>query len=340
MRVEDSIKLDFDDVLIRPKRSDLKSRKEVDLHREFNLKHGGRISGIPVIAANMDTVGTIPMLGALRRHNMFCALHKFHKSETVHSLGKEKYNSFVTVGMNNGAMEYLQNSISNPLSAHICLDVANGYTNSFVDFVKKVRDKYINAVIMAGNVATAEMVEALLFAGADIIKIGIGPGAVCNTRKVTGIGYPQLSAIIECADAAHGIGGLICADGGCKNSGDIAKAFGAGADFVMLGAMLAGHDECDGEIIWDDKKNMECMKFRGMSSTEAMTTHYGGVEAHRASEGKEVLVPYRGPVEKTLNNIEGGLRSACTYVGASSLKQLSKRTTFVRVNNQYNKIFE
>lgn len=337
MHIEDTLRLDFDDVLIRPKRSDLISRKEVDLSRSFVLKHGGEISGVPIIAANMDTIGTIPMLHAMRGNDMFCALHKFHNPETINSLGVEKYSSFISVGMNKDASDYLERAVSNPLGVNLCLDVANGYTNSFVDFVKSVRKRFPRANIMAGNVVTSEMTEALIFAGADVVKVGVGPGSACSTRKVTGVGYPQLSAIIECADAAHGIGGLVCADGGCRTPGDIAKAFGAGADFVMLGGMLAGHNECENLVRGEDGDLY--VKFRGMSSKEAMTDNYGGIESHRASEGKEVLIPHRGPVADTLQEIAGGLRSACTYVGASKLKELSKRTTFVRVNNQYNKVF-
>ena len=227
---------------------------------------------------------------------------------------------------------------------YICLDVANGYSNAFVDFIREVRDCFPDVAIMAGNVATKEMVQEYLFAGADIVKVGIGPGSVCTTRKITGVGYPQLSAVIECADAAHGLGGHICADGGCKTSGDVAKAFGAGADFVMVGGLLAGHDECRGEVFTEVanlETGEECkvMRFHGMSSREAMEEHYGGVASHRAPEGKEVEVPYRGPVENTVQEILGGLRSACTYSGAKSLKDLSKCTTFVRVNRTHNTVF-
>lgn len=181
------------------------------------------------------------------------------------------------------------------------------------------------------------MVEELLLSGADIIKVGIGPGSVCTTRVKTGVGYPQLSAIIECADAAHGLGGHIISDGGCTIPGDIAKAFGAGADFVMLGGMLAGHDQSGGELI---ERNGERFKtFYGMSSETAMGKHSGGVADYRASEGKTVEVPYRGNVTETLQDILGGLRSTCTYVGAQRLKELTKRTTFIRVAEQENRVY-
>jgi GMP reductase len=185
------------------------------------------------------------------------------------------------------------------------------------------------------------MTEELILNGADIVKVGIGPGSVCTTRIKTGVGYPQLSAIIECADAAHGLGGHIIADGGCTSSGDVAKAFGAGADFVMLGGMLAGHDEGGGELIRDAKTlEPKFVKFYGMSSQAANEKHFGGLKDYRASEGREVLIPYKGSVSDTVQDILGGLRSTCTYVGASTLKQLSKCTTFVRVTQQYNGVYE
>ncbi|MGQ1788280.1 GMP reductase [Saccharicrinis sp. GN24d3] len=219
----------------------------------------------------------------------------------------------------------------------LCIDVANGYSEPFVAFVKRARERFPDKVIMAGNVVTGEMVEELLLAGADIIKVGIGPGSVCTTRIKTGVGYPQLSAIIECADAAHGLGGQIISDGGCSVPGDVSKAFGAGADFVMLGGMLAGHDESSGETIEKDGKKYK--QFYGMSSVTAMDKHVGGVADYRASEGKTVEVPYRGAVDNTLQDILGGVRSTCTYVGASKLKELSKRTTFIRVAEQENKVY-
>ena len=220
---------------------------------------------------------------------------------------------------------------------YVCIDVANGYTETFVKFVAKIRGAYPRLTIMAGNVVTGEMTEELILSGADIVKVGIGPGSVCTTRNMTGVGYPQLSAIIECADAAHGLGGRICADGGCTSPGDVAKAFGGGADFVMLGGMLAGHDECAGEIVEQDGERFK--RFYGMSSRAAMEKYTGGVAQYRAAEGKEVLVPYRGPVDEALQDILGGVRSACTYVGARTLKELSKRTTFVRVSMELNELF-
>ena len=220
----------------------------------------------------------------------------------------------------------------------ICIDVANGYREVFLNFVKKVREAFPEKIIIAGNVATREMTEALILAGADIVKVGIGPGSVCTTRKVAGVGYPQLSAISECADAAHGLNGHVMSDGGCSSPGDVAKAFAAGADFVMLGGMLAGHDESGGELVEDSEGAYK--SFYGMSSAKAMETHYGEIADHRAPEGKEVRVPYRGPLEVTVQSILGGLRSACSYVGARRIKDLPKCTTFIRVSMTTNEVFQ
>lgn len=343
MHIEHEIKLDYRDVLIRPKRSTLTSRSEVDITREFSFRHAkAPYRGIPIIAANMDTIGTFEMARALDRFGLSTALHKHYavddyvrfftslerKPAAFYSMGitradEEKFDKLVAAA--SGAVQY------------VCVDVANGYHENFVTFVTRLRSRHPELVIMAGNVVTGEVTEELILSGADIVKVGIGPGSVCTTRKMTGVGYPQLSAIIECADAAHGLEGHICADGGCTTPGDIAKAFGGGADFVMLGGMLAGHDESGGEVVEVDGKRF--MRFYGMSSRMAMEKYSGGVAKYRAAEGKEVLVPHRGPVAETAQEILGGVRSACTYVGARRLRELSKRTTFVRVTQQLNEVF-
>jgi GMP reductase len=344
MRIEYDIKLGFKDVMFRPKRSTLKSRSQVKLERTFKLLHNkSEWFGIPIMAANMDTVGTFEMALALQNHKMFTAIHKHYSLQQWSDFlakapaGIENHIA-VSTGTSNSDYEKLSHIMNeHPQLKFICIDVANGYSEHFVAFVKQVRRKFTEKVIIAGNVVTGEMVEELLLAGADIIKVGIGPGSVCTTRVKTGVGYPQLSAIIECADAAHGLGGLIISDGGCATPGDVAKAFGAGADFVMLGGMLAGHDESGGELI---EKNGEKVKmFYGMSSATAMKKHAGGVAEYRASEGKTVTVPYRGKVDETVLDILGGVRSTCTYVGASQLKELSKRTTFIRVAEQENQVY-
>lgn len=343
MRIEDDVKLDYCDVLIRPKRSTLTSRKEVDLYREYTFKHSQwDYIGIPIMAANMDTVGTFEMADALERHGLFTCIHKHYTVEqwdhwlTSKGIIRPAY-AAVSVGTGKEDLLKLENILRKHIEIqYICVDVANGYTQKFVDTIKHLREKYSSRTIIAGNVVTAEMTEELIISGADVVKVGIGPGSVCTTRRVAGVGYPQLSAVIECADAAHGLGGHIIADGGCAVPGDVAKAFGAGADFVMLGGMLAGHDEGGGDVVGDT------VTFYGMSSRTAQERHNNGLAEYRASEGKTVRVPYRGPVNSTVQEILGGLRSACTYVGATRLKQLSKRTTFVRVNNgrQFNEVYE
>ncbi len=344
MRIEYDLKLGFKDVMFRPKRSTLKSRSQVDLTREFKFRNAGiSWKGIPVMAANMDTVGTFDMALALFEKSMFAAIHKHYTVEQWNSFlaeAPEGIEDFLAISSGTGEKDAIKMASvieTNPHLKFICIDVANGYSEHFVDYVKRTRDRFPEQAIIAGNVVTGEMVEELLLAGADIIKVGIGPGSVCTTRVKTGVGYPQLSAIVECADAAHGLKGHIIGDGGCATPGDVAKAFGAGADFVMLGGMLAGHDESGGKLV--EKNGQRYKKFYGMSSATAMEKHVGGVAEYRASEGKTVEIEYRGPVENTIQDILGGVRSTCTYVGADKLKELSKRTTFIRVAEQENQVY-
>ncbi|HBA71801.1 MAG: GMP reductase [Geobacteraceae bacterium GWC2_55_20] len=344
MRVETDLKLGFKNVLIKPKRSNLKSRSQVNLERHFSFLHSGREwRGVPVIAANMDTIGTFEVAEVLAQHGLVTAVHKHYTLEQWDAfLAGRDAEFYSRIMVSAGAAEEDFSKLGRIVSKHpalefICLDVANGYTEAFVEYVGKVRDAFPDKTIVAGNVVTGEMVEELLLSGADIIKVGIGPGSVCTTRVKAGVGYPQLSAVIECADAAHGLGGRIISDGGCSCPGDVAKAFGGGADFVMLGGMLAGHDECGGELMEQD--GLHYKQFYGMSSMTAMTLHAGGVADYRASEGKTVRVPYRGPIVETVRDILGGVRSACTYVGAAALKELTKRTTFIMVEEQENRSF-
>ena len=337
MRIEEDIKLDFRDVLIRPKRSTLASRREVDLQRHYRFKYSqAEWTGIPIMAANMDGVGTTDMAEALYEHKMFTCLVKSYDLDDLHdTVTKIGGNYFaVSTGTSKEDFGRLRQILTTYPEIHfICVDVANGYSEHFGDFIHGVREAFPSHTIIAGNVVTADMTQELILRGADIVKVGIGPGSVCTTRIQTGVGYPQLSAIIECADAAHGLNAHIIADGGCTCPGDVAKAFGAGADFVMLGGMLAGHDEGGGTV--EDGK----ITFYGMSSDTAMEKHHGGVANYRSSEGRTVTVPYRGAVEKTVLDILGGVRSTCTYVGAPTLKQLPKCTTFIRVNRQINDVF-
>ncbi len=342
MRIEEEIKLDYSDVLFRPKRSTLKSRKDVDLNRKYDFKYS-KLSwrGTPIIASNMDGVGEIGLAKKLTSHKVMTALTKQHTINQISTIYKNS-DFHKSVALSCGTSSDSYNRLSKILKKYpkfefICIDVANGYSENFSNFVSSVRKKHPKKTIIAGNVVTADMTQELILSGADIVKVGIGPGSVCTTRIQTGVGYPQLSAVMECADAAHGLGAHIIADGGCTCPGDVAKGFGAGADFVMLGGMLAGHKEGGGEIIERDGKKF--IEFYGSSSEEANEKHYGGLANYRSSEGKKVFIPLKNSLDNTIRDILGGIRSSCTYVGAPSLKQLSKCTTFVRVNKQYNDTF-
>ncbi len=367
MRIEEDKKLDYSSVLIRPKRSTLSSRKDVVLARKFvfrnaELKTTVHYDGIPIMAANMDGVGTFAMADELAKSNLFtCLVKSYNVKELVDFFGKKNSsrtdNVAYSMGITDKDFEKFENvyRTDSVRIKYVCVDVANGYSEYFSDFIKKIRNTYPEVVIIAGNVVTGEMTEELILNGADIVKVGIGPGSVCTTRIQTGVGYPQLSAVMECADAAHGLGGHVIADGGCTCPGDVAKAFAGGADFVMLGGMLAGHDEGGGDVIscyyrtgqveniegaWKDVyEENKFVEFYGMSSQAANNKHFGGLKKYRSSEGREVLVPYRGAIEHTILNLLGGIRSTCTYAGAKKLKWLSKCTTFVKTDQQFNAVF-
>ena len=376
MRLEEDVKLDYKDVLIRPKRSTLKSRSEVSLNRRVkfrnyvpdfphNTSDDPHYDGIPIMAANMDGVGTFAMADVLSKQGIFTCLVKTYSIEELVEFfhGDGLYRTeHVAMSIGTSAADYdkfvqVYARVNDNLK-YLCIDVANGYSEAFVSHVRNIRKIYPHIVIIAGNVVTREMTEELILAGADIVKVGIGPGSVCTTRIQTGVGYPQLSAVIECADAAHGLGGHIIADGGCTCPGDVAKAFAAGADFVMLGGMLAGHDEGGGEVIskWynseeytqtEDGKfianpmvEKKFVQFYGMSSKSANDKHFGGLKNYRSSEGRTVLVPYRGSAAATVQEILGGVRSTCTYVGANTIKQLPKCATFIRCTQTHNSVYE
>jgi GMP reductase len=381
MRIDNDVRLDFKDVLIRPKRSVLGSRKEVDVSRKFTFRNylpnfpnntaPHQYWGIPIMASNMDGVATFEMADCLAEAGLFTCLVKSYSAEelieyfdkeSLHYTALRTESVAVSIGIrehDSKKFEEVYNKVGECLK-YVCIDVANGYSERFVSFVKQFRDKYPYIVIIAGNVVTGEMTEQLVLNGADIVKVGIGPGSVCTTRIQTGVGYPQLSAVIECADAAHGLGGHIIADGGCTSSGDVAKAFAGGADFVMLGGMLAGHDEGGGDIITklyktdklrkvttdhsityeDEIEERKFVQFYGMSSEAANKKHFGGLKEYRSAEGRDVLIPYKGPVGVTIQDILGGLRSTCTYAGAMKLKNLSKCTTFVMCHDTHNRVYE
>ena len=377
MRIEEDMKLDYKDVLIRPKRSTLGSRKEVDLERGFTFRNytpefpdnaaHRHYRGTPIMAANMDGVGTFEMADKLAEGKMFtCLVKTYSVNELVDYFDSEMPERTDYVAMSIGITDRDHTKFRDVYEQtgsklkYVCIDVANGYSERFATFVRGMRNNYPNIVIIAGNVVTGEMTEELILSGADIVKVGIGPGSVCTTRIQTGVGYPQLSAVIECADAAHGLGGHVIADGGCTCPGDVAKAFAGGADFVMLGGMLAGHDQGGGEVITKyyetNERNYEMsqgtpggfekvietkkfIQFYGMSSDTANDKHFGGLKEYRSSEGRTVLVPYRGEVARTVQDLLGGIRSTCTYAGAKKLKQLSKCTTFVRCTQQFNAVY-
>lgn len=363
MRIESELKLDYSNVLIRPKRSKLNSRSQVDLMRTFKFTGPNfEWTGIPVVAANMDTIGTLEMSHVLAKLKLLTAIHKHYSIEAwtnfVGNLKSDQRNEWfnhvcISTGTSPSDCEKTKKLFELfPQIPFLCIDVANGYSEHFVDFVKSARSQFPQKIIIAGNVVTADMTQELILAGANIVKVGIGGGSACLTRPQTGIGYPQLSAVIECSDAAHGLGGMVMADGGCTCVGDVAKSFAAGSDFSMLGGMLAGHAECMGKIVekkfltnevgLGDKPKVEIkkfMEFYGMSSDTAMRKHHGGLSEYRSSEGATTLVPYKGNVEATIKNILGGMRSTLTYVGAQNLKQLSKCTTFVQVDQQYNTVY-
>lgn len=340
----EDINLDFKDVLFRPQKSTINSRSEVNLIRRYKFKHSAQdYEGVPVIAANMDTIGTFEMARALNEHNLFTTIHKHYDLEQWVQFAKQNPEVLKNIAVSSGTGKSDQEKIDKILEAipeigYICVDVANGYCSAFVDFVKQTRHRYPAKTIIAGNVITGEMVEEIIHAGADIVKVGIGPGSVCTTRKKAGVGRPQLTAVIECAEAAHKLGGHIISDGGCTEPGDICKAFGAGADFVMLGGMLAGHKQCSGELKTDAKGN-QVMLFYGMSSKLAQEKYSSGLASYRASEGKVVTVPYRGDVCPTITDILGGLRSICTYTNSPNLEQLAINTTFFKVHRTTNEVF-
>lgn len=339
-KIEYGVKLDFSNVLIRPKRSTINSRSQVNLEREFKFKYSPLTwNGIPIISANMDTTGTFEIYHTLKKYKIITATHKFYTLDDYrlelndHGLDPDYF--MISTGIGENALKRLDEICYEISCNWICIDVANGYIKDLVSFCKQVRERFPDKRIVAGNVVTREMVEELILEGlVDIVKIGIGPGAACTTRIKTGVGMPQLSAIIECADAAHGVNGHIIGDGGITCPGDMSKAFGGGADFVMVGSAFAGHEENPGEVI--QKDNVKYKKFYGMSSKQAMETHYGKMENYRSSEGRELLVKLKGKLDNTVMDYLGGLRSTCTYINAESMKQMSKCTTFIQVSQQVN----
>ena len=341
-KIEYETKLDFKDVLIRPKRSTISTRSQVSLNRSFKFKYSTKnVDIIPLIAANMDTTGTIDVYNCVNKHNIITALHKFYTVDNLSDIGESELNPnlfMISTGISDNDFEKLVNILNIVECNWICIDIANGYIDKLISFCNKVRETFPDKIIVAGNVVTREIVEELILNGrVDIVKVGIGPGSACTTRLKTGVGMPQLSAILECADAAHGVGGHIIADGGITCPGDVSKAFGAGADFVMIGGQFAGHDQNPGEITTENGKQYKL--FYGMSSEKAQQTHYGKMETYRSSEGRVIKIPYKGDLNDTVLDFLGGIRSTCTYINAKNIKNIAKCTTFVKVSQQVNTIF-
>ena len=339
MKIESDPKLDFNNVLIRPKRTILTSRSEVEVEREFTFPHSTSTwKGVPIIAANMDTVGTIEIYQKLSQYKILTALHKFYNLEDLKDKNMDENYFMISTGISEKDYERLKNILDNMKVKWVCIDVANGYMQQLVDFCKKVRENYPEKIIVAGNVVSREMAEELIINGkVDVVKAGIGGGSACVTRLKTGVGMPQLSAVIECSDAAHGVNGFIISDGGITCPGDMAKAFCGGADFVMVGGQFAGHDENPGEVI--EENGQKYKLFYGMSSEHAMKKHYGEMAKYRSSEGRFIKLKYKGPVENTVLDYLGGIRSCCTYINAKCIKNMSKCTTFVMVSQQLNNHF-
>jgi GMP reductase len=345
MRILDDVKLDFTDVLITPKRSQYSSRSEVSLERTFKFKYSSHIwTGVPIMVSNMDSTGTIEMALELQKHKVLTCLHKYYTKDDLINKGLDSTYFAVSTGIGDKDLENLKSIIETINPQFICIDVANGYMLKLIEKCREIREKYPDKILIAGNVCTSEGVAELVLNGkVDIVKVGIGSGSCCTTRKQTGIGMPQLSAVIECADTAHGLDAHIISDGGLQVVGDFAKAYGGGADFVMSGSMFAGHTESGGQLMYDTTFEGDILKtwkiFYGMSSNTAMNKYSGGVAKYKSSEGKAVKIEYRGPVENTILNIQGGIRSTMTYIGAKKIKDISKCTTFIRVYRQLNTIY-
>jgi GMP reductase len=343
MKIVDDIKLDFSDVLLLPKRSPYYSRSEVALERTITFKYSSQTwAGIPIMVSNMDTTGTLEMAKELAKHKVITCLHKYYTAADILQEAKELNKNYyaVTSGINDADLLNLDEILRLVEPNIICMDVANGYMNKFVEKCKQVRERYPDKIIIAGNVCTSEGVLDLVMNGkVDIVKVGLGNGSCCTTRKQTGIGMPQLSAVMECSDTAHGIDAHIISDGGIQVIGDFSKAYAGGADFVMSGSMFAGHLESGGELITDKDTGKKYKVFYGMSSTTAMNKYSGGVAKYRSSEGKTVKMEYKGPVEVTLLDILGGIRSCMTYLGAKKIKDIPKCATFIRVNRQLNQLY-
>ena len=343
MKIDYTPQLDFNNVLIRPKRTIITSRSQVNLVRKIKFAHAKyEWEGVPVIAANMDTTGTFEVYDVLSKHRMITCFNKFYTTKDFKDrMSNAKLDPdyfMISTGISESGMNNLYEMVDVTNAKWICVDVANGYMEQVIQYCKKLRVVFPNNIIVAGNIATREMAEALIINGkVDVVKIGIGPGSACLTRQKTGVGVPQLSAIMDCADAAHGVNGHIIGDGGITCPGDMSKAFGGGADFVMMGGQFAGHDENPGEVEEIDGKKFKV--FYGMSSEHAMKKHYGQMAKYRSSEGRIIKIPYKGSLTNTVLDYLGGIRSTCAYINANTIKNMPKCTTFILASQQLNTHF-
>ncbi|MEK7564048.1 MAG: GMP reductase [Patescibacteria group bacterium] len=350
MRILDDVKLDYQDVLLKPKRSTLKSRKDVVLERTFTFYHSPKKwTGIPIMTANMATCGTFELARVLSKYKMITTFHKYYTVKDYENFFKTFNNPdyiCYTLGIRTKDLKQLKVMKKNGLLdkfSFICLDVPNGYLQDFLEIIKDVRKMCPKHIIIAGNVVTNEITEEIILSGADLVKIGIGPGSACTTRRMTGVGYPQLSAVIECADSAHGISndrgvGRIIADGGQQYPSDVSKAFCGGADFNMCGSLFSGFEQSGGETIIKNGKKFK--EYVGSSSNKAMKELYGKKDIHRASEGRYVLMPHKGDINDFIQELLGAMRSTATYIGARNLKEFPKRATFMKVNRQLTSYLE
>lgn len=371
MQIISDTQLDFCDVLIRPQSSSLNHRSEVETERNFKKFC---LNACPIMNANMTQTGTFDVAKKMVENKMFGTFHKFYTAEQIKNFFEENQSCslyFITIGLRNKDEEIKRLKELNDYHFSILIDVPNAYIPEVENYVKEVRAEFPHRIIAVGNVCTGDITQQLIKAGADIIKVGIGPSAVCRTRHTTGCGRPQLSAIIECANSAHQVGGYIIADGGFVNIGDFCKAFVAGADICMSGCFFAGCDEAAGEIItkiyetneftgtWVDnqgyyhstedgvdkdtfvgltekQRKHEIKYFKeyyGMSSFRAQEENYGQRTKFGTSEGVESkLVPYVGPIQSIINDIKGGIRSTGTYIGAKNVKNFSRQGSFYKIN--------
>lgn len=330
-------KFDFADVLLAPSlidasNTEVKSRADVSLEVTYQFPHSETTyTGVPIIAANMDNIGTFKVHDVFSRNNMCVALTKTTTIEQwkMHfdrNLLPNNNTAMVSIGLADSDLDMLSEIVKHTPVKFICMDVANGYLPAFARQIEKVRKLYPKMIIVAGNVVTPDAIEVLHRAGADCYKVGIGSGSVCSTRLIAGTGFPQLSALMECYDKVYELGGHMVSDGGCTNAGDFAKAL-VTSSFVMSGGFFAGYNET-GTTLY------------GMSSTKAMNIHQGGVAKHRTSEGHEINLPKsNGPLQDRIDQLLGGLRSACTYQNVNNLIDFKQKASFVRVNQHHNTMF-